>query len=51
MVSSTNNAYTDTDMQIIYVFRYLYHVARGWHGKLTARQIFGDACSIWRASH
>ena len=34
-------------MRAIYCFRYLSHVARGIHGPLTARQIWGDVRSIW----
>jgi hypothetical protein len=36
-------------MQTIYCLRYLYHVARGFHGRLTMRQISGDVRSIWNA--
>ena len=37
----------EADMRAIYCFRYLSHVARGIHGPLTARQIWGDVRSIW----
>ena len=33
-----------------YCLRYLYHVARGFHGRLTWREIAGDMCSIWEAT-
>lgn len=36
-------------MRAIYCLRYLYHVARGFHGRLTQRQIVGDVHSIWNA--
>lgn len=36
-------------MQSIYCLRYLYHVVRGFHGRLTPRQIMGDVRSIWNA--